>query len=141
MHSQPGHNGSGGLSGTAGPPLLLLTALERHTAPLSWLGSPRPQAEGTSKGLQKGSCPALSFPPSMALSSPFLFSFLSFFGFLGLHLWQRMNIPRLGVELELQPPAYTTATATATPLPSHICNLHYGSQQCWILNPLSEARE
>lgn len=32
-----------------------------------------------------------------------------------------MEVPRLGVELELQLPAY--ATATATPDPSHICNL------------------
>ena len=31
------------------------------------------------------------------------------FRFLGLHLWH-MEVPRLGVELELQPPAYTTAT-------------------------------
>ena len=41
----------------------------------------------------------------------FLF-FLSFFiCFLGLHLWH-MEVPRLGVESELQLPAYTTATGT-----------------------------
>ena len=33
------------------------------------------------------------------------------FVFLGPHLWH-MEVPRLGVELELQLPAYTTATAT-----------------------------
>ena len=33
-------------------------------------------------------------------------------------------------------PAYTTATAT--PDPRGICDLHYSSQQHWILNPLSE---
>ena len=36
---------------------------------------------------------------------------LLFFCFLGLHS-QHMEVPRLGVELELQLPAYTTATAT-----------------------------
>ena len=49
-----------------------------------------------------------------------------------------MEGPRLGVELELQLPAY--ATAPATPDPSHICDLHHSSWQCRILNPLSEAR-
>ena len=37
-----------------------------------------------------------------------------------------MDVPRLGVESELQLPAYTTATAM--PDPSHICNLHHSSQ-------------
>ena len=29
--------------------------------------------------------------------------------------------------------------ASATPDPSHICNLHHSSQQCRIFNPLREA--
>ena len=33
------------------------------------------------------------------------------------------------------------ATATATPDPSRICDLHHSSQQCWILNPWSKARD
>ena len=37
--------------------------------------------------------------------------------FLGLHL-QHMKVPRLGVELELQLPACTTATATLYPRPT-----------------------
>ena len=50
-----------------------------------------------------------------------------------------MEVPRLGVELELQQlPSYTTATAT--PDLSCICDLHHSSWQCQILNPLSEAR-
>ena len=49
-----------------------------------------------------------------------------------------MEAPRLGVEWELQLPAYTTATATADP--SHIQNLHNSLWQHQILNPLSEAR-
>ena len=50
-----------------------------------------------------------------------------------------MEFPRLGVELELQLPAY--ATATATPDLSCICNLHHSSWQHRILNPLSKARD
>ena len=38
-----------------------------------------------------------------------------------------MEVPRLGVESELQPLAY--ATATATWYLSHICNLHHSSLQ------------
>ena len=49
-----------------------------------------------------------------------------------------MEVPRLGDELELQLPAYTTATAT--PDPSCVGDLHRSSRQCWILNPLSETR-
>ena len=47
--------------------------------------------------------------------------------------------PRLGVESELQLLVYTTATAM--PDPSHICDLHHGSRQCWIINPLIKARD
>uniref|UniRef100_A0A8D0VA66 Contactin-5 n=1 Tax=Sus scrofa TaxID=9823 RepID=A0A8D0VA66_PIG len=39
---------------------------------------------------------------------------------------------------QIRLPGY--ARATATPDPSHICSLHHSSQQCWILNPLSKAR-
>ena len=50
-----------------------------------------------------------------------------------------MDIPRLGVKLELQPLAY--ATITALPDLSLDCNLHHSSWQHWILNSLSEARD
>ena len=50
-----------------------------------------------------------------------------------------MEVPRLGVESELQLPAYTAATATQDP--SHIFDLRHSSQQHWFLNPLSEARD
>ena len=49
-----------------------------------------------------------------------------------------MKVPRLGVKLELQWPAHTTATAM--PDPSHIFDLHHHSWQCGILKPLSGAR-
>ena len=45
----------------------------------------------------------------------------------------------LGVESELQLPAYTTVTATLDR--SHVFNLHHSSQRGQILNPLSEARD
>ena len=54
------------------------------------------------------------------------------------HLWH-MEVPRLRVELELQLPAYTTATATSDL--SCICKLHHSSRQCQILNPESEAKD
>ena len=45
-----------------------------------------------------------------------------------------MEVPRLGVELELQLLAYITATAM--PDLSPICNLHHSSWQPRILNSL-----
>ena len=70
----------------------------------------------------------------------FFLAFLVFCFFLGCHAWH-MEIPRLGVESELEPPAY--ATDTATPELSRICNLQHSSQfqQRWILNPLRKARD
>ena len=50
-----------------------------------------------------------------------------------------MEVPRLRVELELQLPAYVTATAVW--VLSHICSLHHSSQQHQILNPLTEAKD
>ena len=61
--------------------------------------------------------------------------FFSFF-FLGTYLWH-MEVPRLGVELELQLAAYATATATLNP--RLICNLRHSLQQGQILNPLNRA--
>ena len=48
-----------------------------------------------------------------------------------------MDVSMLWVQSELQLLAY----ATATPAPSHVCNLYHSSRQRWILNPLSEARD
>ena len=50
-----------------------------------------------------------------------------------------MEVPRIGVQLELQLWAYTTDTATLHL--SHMCNLHHSSRQHQILNPLSQARD
>ena len=50
-----------------------------------------------------------------------------------------MDVPRLGVESELQLPDYTTARGT--PDLSPIFGLHCSLQKRQILNPLSEAKD
>ena len=70
------------------------------------------------------------------LHLPFFLFFLLFF--LGPHP-RHIEFPRLGVESELQLPGYTTATST--PDPSSVCNLHCSSWRRQILNPLSKARD
>ena len=68
-------------------------------------------------------------------------SIVSSFFFLRLHLWH-MKIPRLGVESELQLPAYTTATTLTTTLDlRHIWDLGHSLPRYRILNPLSKARD
>ena len=84
--------------------------------------------------------PDLSFwgppwPPHTTISPP---QQHTPFCFLGLHP-PHMEVPRLGVQLGLQLPADTTATATQDL--SRICNLHHSSRQHRILNPLSEVRD
>ena len=67
----------------------------------------------------------------------FIFIFIIFF-FLQPHL-QQMEVPRLGVELELRLLVYAATTATLDP--SSMCNLHCSLKQLQILNLLSEARD
>ena len=50
-----------------------------------------------------------------------------------------MEVPRLGVQPELQLLAHTTARAMRDL--SRVCDLHHSSWQHWILNPLSKARD
>ena len=66
-------------------------------------------------------------------SAHFIFLFL-FFAFGATPM-----VPRLGVESELQLLVCTTATATPEPRP--VCDLHHNSQQTRILSPLSKARD
>ena len=79
-------------------------------------------------------------PPRLIINMILFYSY--FFGlfvfFLGPPL-RYMEVPRIGVQLELYPPAYTTATATRDL--SRVCNLHCSSWQRWMLNPLSKARD
>ena len=81
------------------------------------------------------SCPSSNCEPLISVLSPrnFFFFFRT-----TLAAYGSMEVPRLGVESELQLPAYVTATATRDP--SLICDLHHSSWHCWILNPLSKAR-
>ena len=75
--------------------------------------------------------------PHPASDISFVCFFVFAFVFLG-PLPRHLEVPRLGVQSELQMPASTTAAATQDP--SRVCDLYHGSQQCQILNPLSEAR-
>ena len=70
------------------------------------------------------------------MSGSFVF-FFHFLSFLGPHL-RHMEVPRLGVQLELQLLAYTSATATQDP--NHVCDLYHSSRQHRKLNLLSKAR-
>ena len=68
--------------------------------------------------------------------------FLVFFGGvvvgLGPHP-QHTEVPRLGVESELQQPGFTTAIAMRDL--NCVCYLQHNSRQHWSLNPLSKARD
>ena len=81
---------------------------------------------------------ALWFLPDSRDAWRFDSAFFFFGFFLGPHL-RRMEVPRLGVWLELQLPVY--ATATATPDLSCVFGLHCSSQQLQILNPLNKTRD
>ena len=61
-----------------------------------------------------------------------------FFVFLGPYPWH-MEVPKLGLESELQLLAYAKATAMLDP--RCVCDPYHRSQQCWTLNPLSKARD
>ena len=73
----------------------------------------------------------------------FYFYFFIYFilkNFLSLTCFLRhMEVPRLGVESELELPAYTRATTMRDP--SHISDLYHSSRQYRILNPWSKARD
>ena len=81
--------------------------------------------------------PPLEIRIQQVLDGDRKFTFLFVCLFLGLHL-QHMEIPRLGVESELQLLGYTIATAMWDL--SCICDLYRSSQQHRIPNPLHKAR-
>ena len=64
-------------------------------------------------------------------------SFLLLFQSLTFSIWKFSGKGSNWIQL----PAYTTSIATAMQDPSRICDLHHSSQLCWILNPLSKARD
>ena len=112
--------------------------------PLLLPPTPSPQAFSL-EGLARCLHPPPATPlPSVFLDSPFLRLILpkassNITAFLFFPLVWPVEVPRLGVESELQLPAYPTATAT--PDSKCICNLHRSLQQRWIPNLLSEARD
>ena len=72
----------------------------------------------------------------------FIFLFSTFYFYFFCLFWATPVVCgsfQLGVELELQLLAY--ATATTRPDPSRLFDLHQSSQQCQILNPLSEVKD
>ena len=52
-----------------------------------------------------------------------------------------MEVPRLGVELDVQLLVHATATATAMRDPSCSCDLCHSLWQCQIPDPLTEVRD
>ena len=66
------------------------------------------------------------------------FIYVCIFSFPGPKLWH-VEVPGLGVQSELQPPAHASATATSDR--SLICALCHSPQHPRILYPLSEARD
>ena len=70
--------------------------------------------------------------------APNILFFFFFACFLEPHLWH-VEASRLGIELELQLPAYTTARAKWDLSP--ICDLYNSSQKCQIPDPLRQARD
>ena len=73
-------------------------------------------------------CSIAGFLSSQQPQEVFCFCFF----FFQLHL-RHMEVPSLRVASKLRLPAYTTATAS--PDPSGVCDLHHSSWQRWILNP------
>ena len=65
---------------------------------------------------------SLYFPAKVCFCLHLFIYLLYLFSFLGPHP-RRMEVPRLRVQSELEPLAYTTATATRDP--SHVCDLHH----------------
>ena len=84
-----------------------LQLLAYATATAMPLLHPKPQPAAMPDPLTNGARPGIKPTPSWTLFRSFFF----FFFFLGPYQWH-MEIPKLGVKLEPQLPAYITATAT-----------------------------
>ena len=84
-------------------------------------------------------CELLNGDGAQSMPRGIFFMFPPFFSWLFRAAPEAHEVLRLGVELELQLSADTTATATQDL--SRICHLHTSSGQCRIPNPLSKARD
>ena len=87
--------------------------------------------------VQYNSCKSTNIWKVIYFRRPMFFIFTHVFS-LGPDLWH-MEVPRLGVKLELRMLVYTTAIATQDP--SHNDGLQCSLGWHQILNPLSEARD
>ena len=122
---------------------MFLCSVQKHSvlfSHTSWLCSFPPHFSRTSLSLSQlclccltcfDSSPRSSFSSEWGLFWKRILFFFFFFFFSGSHL-QHIEVPRLGVKLELQLLGYATATATWDP--SHICDLCCSLQQRRILN-------
>ena len=119
----------------------------RHLSGYSWSLTGWKLGEGESQGQEWGRgewdvCSSASVLGSLRVRGLLQFFLLLLFleGRGVLHPLH-MYVFTLGVELELQLPTYTTATATQDL--SQVCDLchrYHSFRQHWILNPLSKAR-
>ena len=116
-----------------GPPLLR----ESHSHVINVTGRGAVDAGPCSKcGVQAPrSCVIMASSPLFSLEP--VPSTLSQSNFFCVPQVQHKEVPTLGIEAELQLPAYSTATAM--PDPSLICKLHCSSRQHWVLHPLCNA--
>ena len=104
----------------------------------SFFGHEELLIQGISSLLNYNNCLLVSLLASRPSQIPSFFFFFLFFC-LFRAVSRAYGSSRLEVESELQLLAYATATATQDL--SCNCNLHHSSQQRWILNPMSEARD
>ena len=120
-----------------------------------WGPFPKIKQSGTQKGFhaQQPNRALVGYTPSSSFCIAFsvnrsvsVFHHLGWFYYLMFYIYicyflepylQHMEVPRPGVKLQLS--VYTTPMATQDL--DLICDLHYSSQQHWILNPLSKARD
>ena len=120
------------------PPCQLLRYLCGGAGPLFFPSPHPPISHLPGLGCALKPLHSLRLGSGQNISQVFFILTFFFFLFLGPHL-QHMEVPRLGVKSELQPPAYTTATTTQDL--SCVCNLHHSSWQRGSLNPRSKARD
>ena len=104
--------------------------------------APAPHPPTPGSNLHPRGCSSALLPMSHNGISPiqvFMFLFFFFFSPCFLRVALTAHGGSQARESELEPLAYTTDTATPSPI--CVCNLHHSSGQCQIFHPLSEARD
>ena len=127
-----------------GPPSCRLRVTEpgrrthAHLQPCGSQGTLAPSLPHLLPASDKQPCRPHTYSSSHMLLPLGLSVFFFLLCFLESHPWC-METPRLGIESELQLPAYTTATAISDP--SRVCSLHHSSRQRRVPHALSEPRD